>query len=102
MFYVFRSEGPKPHCPKPCSYLGTTISSRNIETRADSHTFYYFNLMVMLSEEKPLYTMSNLASDVGGYMGPLLGISFLDFFYSLRDAIQWNINKLEKKAKIKA
>ena len=94
---TLRSEVSEPDCLKPCSFLSTTISSRNDEPRRQSDTFYYFNRMVMLSEEKSLYTLSKLASDVGGYVGLLLGVSFFDFFNSFRDAVQWRIVMLEKK-----
>ena len=56
--------------------------------------FLYFPKQVILSEESIVYEFRELISEVGGYIGMLLGISFLDLAQAMSEFLEIKIEQL--------
>ena len=53
---------------------------------------FYFEKRVLLSEEHYFYTGFSLLAEIGGYLGLLLGVSFLNFASWVAFLVQRKIN----------
>ena len=53
---------------------------------------FYFEKRVLLSEEHYFYTGFSLLAEIGGYLGLLLGVSFLNFASWVAMLVQRKIN----------
>ena len=53
---------------------------------------FYFEKRVLLSEEHYFYTGLSLLAEIGGYLGLLLGVSFLNFASWVAFLVQRKIN----------
>ena len=53
---------------------------------------FYFEKRVLLSEEHYFYTGLSLLAEIGGYLGLLLGVSFLNFASWIALLVQRKIN----------
>ena len=55
-----------------------------------------FKSNVILMEEKELYTLSDMFSDIGGYMGLLLGWSIFSIFNDIMNYIQMSFRVIKR------
>ena len=53
---------------------------------------FYFEKRVLMSEENYFYTGLSLLAEIGGYLGLLLGVSFLNFASWVALLVQRKIN----------
>ena len=68
-------------CLQPCDFLMVTVGTTNYEltsNKSSQMTFYMPN-RVMQSTERFLLSFLSMASEIGGYVGLLLGVSFFHF-----------------------
>ena len=85
--YYQRITNQQNDCNRPCKSMVLNIGGKNYEYNADqtkdNQTYgvglFYFSMTATKTEESYLYSFSSLIADIGGYMGMLLGFSFLDF-----------------------
>ena len=54
---------------------------------------FYFPQLTILSEENYLYTTLTLLAEIGGYLGLLLGVSFLNIVDWVQRFLQDKIDK---------
>ena len=85
--YYKRITNQQNDCNRPCKSMVLNIGGKNYEYNEDqtkdNQTYgigiFYFSMTSTKTEESYLYSFSSLIADVGGYLGMLLGFSFLDF-----------------------
>ena len=87
-------------CAKPCATMGIyfgvpTMASNNEKNK--SYIKMYFKTQINVRESHLDYTALSLFGELGGYMGLLLGISFMNTTALFHMAIQYFIKKLQFK-----
>ena len=86
------------YCPTPCGtmdiWFGIPVIDELRDIPEDSTAAklrMYFKKMVRVRKSYIVYTIVSLFAEIGGYMGLLLGFSFMDFtriVYKIVDLIQ--------------
>ena len=84
-----RNTNQRKDCVEPCDFFIMNLGAKNGEQMAEIPGYnettgsgeglqvFYFPGRVLVNEEKDLYPLLSLAAEVGGYVGLLLGVSFL-------------------------
>ena len=86
-------------CLPPCNFLMVTVGARNFdhyENVTYSIQRYSFPQRILLTEENYLYLFLTLAAEIGGYVGLLLGVSFMHGSSAIDGWIQVKINKCQQ------
>lgn len=93
-------------CPFPCEeieYITTpTIYYNNINTSTSNRTTYRFEMQYQqvdsykTIEEKQLYSLDQVAGEVGGFLGLVIGASFISIIEIVFYAILCMIHKIKK------
>ena len=67
-------------CYRPCDYMDISFGYPSIyDIQNNSSLTLYFKKSIPIRESHIAYPKSSLFAEIGGYMGLLLGFSFLDF-----------------------
>ena len=83
-FWIYwdRITNQENDCNRPCKTMVLNIGGKNYvqnENQSQGVGLFYFSMTSTKTEELYLYSFSSLIADIGGYLGMLLGFSFLDF-----------------------
>jgi hypothetical protein len=81
-------------CLEPCRFFLVNIGSKNLdknESLSMSKQTFYFPSRVVVNEELFLYTFLSMVAEVGGYVGLLLGVSFLQGSFAINSWIDSKI-----------
>lgn len=67
-------------CDQPCDYMDISFGyPATFNVTDNSSLTFYFRKSIPVRESHLAYPLSSLFAEIGGYMGLLLGFSFLDF-----------------------
>ena len=83
--YWNRATNQENDCNRPCKTMVLNIGGKNYENNNENYgvAIIYFSMTATQTKELYLYSFSSLIADIGGYLGMLLGFSFLDFASAL-------------------
>ena len=76
---------PKEICPFPCSEMSLRISPHSYKQDNAPQDVYDVELQLesvdsyTLMEEQPIYSLEQLSAEIGGFLGLVVGASFLSF-----------------------
>ena len=94
----------KKDCAPPCSTMVVELGAKNIIRHENNpgrtQIVIYFSPYVTKVTEKYLYSPLGMLADVGGYIGLLLGYSFLHLAKLVYKLFSTKIQELEDKNKI--
>ena len=94
----------KRDCAPPCRTMVIELGAKNIIRHEKNHSrteiLIYFSPYVTKVNEKYLYSPLGMLADVGGYIGLLLGYSFLHLAKLVYKLFSTKIQELEDKNKI--
>ena len=86
--YYKRITNQQNDCNKPCKSIVLNIGGKNYE-KNENQTFgvglFYFSMTSTKTTEKYLYSFTSMFAEIGGYLGLLLGYSFLDLASTIHD-----------------
>ena len=95
----------KKDCAHPCSTMVVELGAKNIIRHENNpgrtQIVIYFSPYVTKVTEKYLYSLLGMLADVGGYIGLLLGYSFLHLAKLVYKMFSTKIQELEDKNKIR-
>ena len=84
-----RISNARKDCNEPCRVLVLNQAGKNYQARNETWDhgliYFYFSSTSFQSTEHFLYPIEVLIAEFGGYMGLLLGISFLDIAFRIVD-----------------
>ena len=77
--YHKRITNQQNDCNRPCKSLVLNIGGKNYEKKENQTLLYlYFSMTSAKTTERYLYSFTTMFAEIGGYLGLLLGYSFLD------------------------